>query len=132
MRNHISGGVGTAAASGLVVTALLTFSAPVNDVALVNARQSMCGANALCPDDPPPDGGDQATAEHKIIDGYVNKQINCTPNLPPNPQSVTWDPPGFAPSVGGTGVIHDANPQLGGHYRADYVNGRWHIEYPYC
>jgi len=29
-------------------------------------------------------------------------------------------------------MIRDADPQLGGQYRADYVNGRWHIEYPYC
>ncbi len=123
--------VGTTAAAGLVATALLTFGAPANLV-FANARQSLCGANALCPDDPAPDGGDQATAEQKIVDGYIKKQINCTPDLPPNPRSVTWDPPGFAPYVGGSGVIHDANPHLGGQYRADYVNGRWHIEYLYC
>ena len=128
MSKHIA----AAAAAGLVVAALLTSAPQVNEVALVNARQTVCGTTALCPTDPAPDGGDQATAEQQIIDGYVKKQINCTPNLPPNPQSVTWDPPGFAPYVGGTGVIHDANPQLGGQYRADYVNGRWHIEYPYC
>ena len=74
----------------------------------------------------------QRCAEQKIVDGYKAKQINCTPDLPPNPASITWDPPGFAPYVGGTGMIHDANPQLGGQYRADYVNGRWHIEYMYC
>ena len=122
---------GASAAAGLVVTALLTLGAPTK-VALVDARQNACGTVALCRTDPPPDGGDQATAEQKVIDGYVKKQINCTPDLPPNPQSLSWDPPGFAPYVGGTGVIHDANPQLGGQYRADYVNGRWHIEYPYC
>ncbi|MCW2660532.1 MAG: hypothetical protein JWP83_1684 [Mycobacterium sp.] len=121
-----------AAATGLFVTALLMSSAPADDVTLVDARQSMCGTSAFCPIEPAPDGGDQATAEQKIADGYVKKQINCTPELPPNPQSITWDPPGFAPYVGGSGVIHDANPQLGGQYRADYVNGRWHIEYPYC
>ena len=114
------------------VSVLLAFGVPVHDAALVTARQSLCGPNTLCPNDPPPDGGDQASAEQKIIDGYKAKQINCTPNLPPNPQSITWDPPGFAPFVGGTGSIHDANPQLGGQYRADYVNGRWHIEYLYC
>jgi hypothetical protein len=130
MRNRI--GRSAAVAVGLVVTAALTLNAPVSDVVLVDARQNMCGASALCPRDPPPDAGNQATAEQKIIDGYKQKQINCTPDLPPNPQSLTWDPPGFAPYVGGTGVIHDANPQLGGQYRADYVNGRWHIEYPYC
>ena len=119
------------AAAGLVVTALLTLGAPTK-VALVDARQNACGTTTLCPINPAPDAGDQTTAEQKIIDGYVKKQINCTPDLPPNPQSVTWDPPGFAPFVGGTGVIHDANPQLGGQYRADYVDGRWHIENPYC
>ena len=128
MRKRINRSAGAAAAAALVVTALLTLGAPVRLV-LVDAR---CGTTAFCPTDPAPDGGDQATAEQKIIDGYKQKQINCTPNLPPNPQSITWDPPGFAPNVGGTGVIHDANPQLGGQYRAYYVNGRWHIEYRYC
>lgn len=124
--------VGVGAASGLAMTVLLTFCTPGDDVVPANARQSVCGPNTLCANDPPPDGGDQATAEQKIIDGYKAKQISCTPSLPPNPQSITWDPPGFAPSVGGTGTIRDANPQLGGQYRADYVNGRWHIEYLYC
>ena len=123
---------GLAAPAGLIVALVLTFGAPVRDVALVDAHQNVCGAAALCRTDPPPDGGDQATAEQKVIDGYKQKQLNCTPDLPPNPQSLTWDPPGFAPNVGGSGVICDANPQLGGQYRADYVNGRWHIEYPYC
>jgi hypothetical protein len=123
---------GTAAAAGLVVAALLTIGRPVSDVALVDVRQTVCSTNSLCPTDPPPDGGDQASAEQKVIDGYIKKQINCTPDMPPNPQSLTWDPPGFAPNLGGSGVIHDANPQLGGQYRADYVNGRWHIEYMYC
>jgi hypothetical protein len=122
---------GASAAAGLVVTALLTLGAPTK-VALVDVRQNACDTTTLCPINPAPDAGDQTTAEQKIIDGYVKKQINCTPDLPPNPQSVTWDPPGFAPFVGGTGVVHDANPQLGGQYHADYVDGRWHIEYPYC
>ena len=122
---------GASAAAGLVVTALLTLGAQTK-VALVDARQNACGTTTLCQINPAPDAGDQTTAEQKIIDGYVKKQINCTPDLPPNPQSVPWDPPGFAPFVGGTGVVHDANPQLGGQYRADYVDGRWHIEYPYC
>jgi hypothetical protein len=120
------------ATTGLLVTALLMASAPAGDVMLLGASQSMCGTSAFCPTDPAPDGGDQATAEQKIRDGYIQKQINCTPSLPPNSQSITWDPPGFAPYVGGSGVIRDTNPQLGGQYRADYVNGRWHIEYPYC
>jgi hypothetical protein len=122
---------GASAVAGLVMAALLTLGAPAK-IALVDARRTACGTTNLCPADPAPDAGDQTTAEQKIIDGYVKKQINCTPDLPPNPQSVTWDPPGFAPFVGGTGVVHDANPQLGGQYRADYVDGRWHIEYLYC
>jgi hypothetical protein len=122
---------GASAVAGLVVTTLLTLGAPA-DVALVDARQNACGPTALCPADPTPDGGDQATAEQKVKDGYVQNQTNCSPLQPPNPQSVNWDPPGFAPNVGGTGVVHDANPALGARYRADYVNGRWHIEYPNC
>ncbi|BAX94583.1 integrase [Mycobacterium shigaense] len=121
-------GIGT----GLAVTVLLASAAPVDRVAPVNAWRSICGSNTLCANDPPPEAGDQATAEQKIIDGYNAKQVRCTPTMPPNPRSVTWDPPGFAPNIGGTGVIHDANPQLGGQYEAGYVNGRWHIEYLFC
>ncbi len=119
-------------AAVLLVTVASMSGAPANGMTLVKARQNLCGTASFCPTDPAPDAGDQATAEHRIIDGYVKKQLTCTPDLPPNPQSVTWDPPGFAPYAGGSGVIRDANPQLGGQYRADYVNGRWHIEYPYC
>ena len=54
---------GTAAAAGLVVAALLTIGRPVSDVALVDVRQTVCGTTSLCPTDPPPDGGDQATAD---------------------------------------------------------------------
>lgn len=124
--------IGAGLASALTMTVLATLAAPVNEVTLVDAWRGICVPNTLCANDPAPDAGDQATAEQKIIDGYNAKQVRCTPNLPPNPQSITWDPPGFAPNVGGSGVIHDANPQLGGQYRADYVNGRWHIEYLYC
>ena len=128
MRKHAA----RVAGAGLVAAVALISGAPAHELALADARQTVCGATTLCPADPAPDGGDQATAEQRVIDGYIKKQVNCTPNLPPNPQSVTWDPPGFAPYVGGTGAIRDANPQLGGVYSADYVNGRWHIEYPYC
>lgn len=138
MRKRISGGTG-AAVAGLVLTALLTWGtvAPRAGAAvLADARQSGCGANALCPIDPappsPPDLGDQPTAEQRVIEGYNAKQKGCTPGTPPNPQSVTWDPPGFTPSVGGSGNVNDANPQLGGPFRADWVNGRWHIDYLYC
>ena len=103
---------------------------------VVNAHESACGANALCPNDPappnPPDLDDQPTAEQRVIEGYIAKQQGCTPQTPANPQSVTWDPPGFTPNVGGSGNVNDANPQLGGHFRADWVNGRWHIDYMHC
>ncbi len=80
----------------------------------------------------PADPGDQTTAEQRIIDGYVAKQRGCTPDLAPNPQGVNWDSRGFIPNVGGTGTVTDADPRLGGQFRADWVNGRWHIVYPYC
>jgi hypothetical protein len=80
----------------------------------------------------PVDPGDQTTAEQRIVDGYVAKQRGCTPDLAPNPQGVNWDPPGFTPNVGGTGTVRDADPRLGGQFRADWVNGRWNIVYPYC
>jgi hypothetical protein len=108
---------------------------PVNDLVLVNANENMCGANAMCPKNPAPpdpDLGDQPTAEQRIIDGYIAKQRGCTPDLAPSPQGVSWDPPGFTPNVGGTGTVNDADPRLGGQFRADWVDGRWHIEYPYC
>lgn len=122
--------------AGLVVVAMMLggslAAVPVTDVALVNVSENFCGANYLCLADPAPDGGDQATAERRITDGYVAKQAGCTPDSPANPQSVTWDPPGFTPNAGGAGMIHDSDPALGGHFLADYVNGRWHIDYQYC
>ncbi len=74
--------------------------------------------------------GDQAAAERWIIDGYIAEQQGCAPDLPP--RSVNWDPPGLAPNIGGTGNITDAYPRLGGQFRADRVNGHWHIAYPSC
>ena len=120
-------------AAGLVLVAMLTYGAhPGHGMVLVNASQQVCGANALCPTVTPPDVGDQTTAEQRVIEGYATKQAACTPDLPPNPQSVTWDPPGFTPDVGGSGNVNDADPRLGGHFVADYVNGRWHVDYQYC
>jgi streptogramin lyase len=80
----------------------------------------------------PTDSGGQTTAEQSIVDGYVAKQRGCTPDLAPSPQGVIWDSPGFTPNVGGTGKVTDADPRLGGQFRADWVDGRWHIVYPYC
>jgi hypothetical protein len=134
--------VGIPALAGLVATAALACGgvatappSPVNNLVLVNASENMCLANATCPQDPAPPGpdlGDQASAERHIIDGYLMKQRDCTPDLAPNPQGVTWDSPGFTPNVGGMGTVRDADPGLGGQFRADWVDGRWHIEYPYC
>ena len=136
MRTRISG---AAVAAGLVLTGLLTWGtvAPRASAAVMaNGPESVCGASAPCPNDTvppnPPDLGDQPTAEQRVIEGYTVKQHGCTPDTPPNPKSVTWDPPGFTPSVGGSGNVNDANPQLGGPFRADWVNGRWHIDYLYC
>jgi len=137
MREHLSRSAGPIASAAIVGLFLLWGSAagsapPMADVALATASQSPCAATALCATDPAPEAGDQATAEQRIIDGYVTKQLGCTPDLPPSPQSVTWDPPGFTPNVGGTGNINDADARLGGHFTADYVNGRWHVAYLYC
>ena len=100
MRHRGSNCVGVAALAGLVATAVLTCGAvataprsPVDKV-LVNASENMCRVNATCPQDPAPPGpdlGDQATAEQRIIDGYLTKQRGCSPDLAPNPQGVTWD-----------------------------------------
>jgi hypothetical protein len=107
-----------AAVAGLVATAVLAGDSAAGLAAMVNAA--------------PSDPGDQTTAEQRIMDGYVAKQRGCTPDLAPNPQGVSWDSPGFTPNVGGTGTVTDADPRLGGQFRADWVDGRWHIVYPYC
>jgi hypothetical protein len=138
MRTRINGFANTAVAAGIIVSTLLTLGTVpprAGATVMANAPESVCGANALCPSDPPPsspDLGDQPTAEQRVIEGYTAKQQGCTPGTAPNPRSVTWDPPGFTPSVGGSGNVNDANPQLGGPFRADWVNGRWHIDYLYC
>lgn len=121
----------TTAAAALAAAAALTLGTP-QPVAFTAVGQRPCGAAELCASAPGTDGTDQATAERAIIDGYVKKQVGCTPTMPPNPVSVSWDPPGFTPGVGGSGLIHDANPALGGQFRADYLDGRWHVEYLYC
>lgn len=51
---------------------------------------------------PPPPSPDQASAEWTVTDGYFVKQIGCTPpETPGDPQSITWDPPGFIPASAG-------------------------------
>ncbi|CAM4190275.1 hypothetical protein MB901379_04359 [Mycobacterium basiliense] len=130
--------INCAAAAMLASTMLIcsTYAAPgAPAVVLTNPSGGWCGPTRSCPADPAPDapmGGDQATAERQIIDGYVTKQIGCTPDLTPHPQAVNWNPPGFTAYVGGSGNIVDDDSRLGGQFTADYVNGRWHIAYLYC
>ena len=70
-------------------------------------------------------------AEFAIADGYIVKQMVCTPELSPVFESITWDPPGFTPE-GGTGMIHDANPALGGQFAATWAVDHWAVEYQFC
>jgi hypothetical protein len=87
------------------------------------------------PNAPPSAGGDQASAEQAIRDGYVQKLAHChaTRNAVANLQSITWDPPGFSPVTGGSGTIHDADPRLGGQFLATPIApGRWDIQYQWC
>jgi hypothetical protein len=134
MRRHIGGLVGPGATAFVLALALICGANPRADaVTLATSGERLCGAGcAQYPAAPGPDLGDQTTAEQRIIDGYVTKQRACTPEDAPSPNGVAWDAPGFVPNVGGTGTINDTNPGLGGPFRADWVNGRWHIEYLYC
>jgi len=73
----------------------------------------------------------QESAEFAIADGYIAMQTICTPDLTPVFQSVTWDDPGFTPE-GGTGMIHDADPALGGQFKATWAVENWAVEYQFC
>ena len=73
----------------------------------------------------------QESAEFAIADGYIAMQTICTPDRTPNFQSVTWDDPGFTPE-GGTGIIHDADPALGGQFKATWAVDNWSVEYQFC
>jgi hypothetical protein len=89
----------------------------------------------LGPNAPPSSGGDQASAEQAIKNGYVQKLAHChaTRNAVANLQLITWDPPGFSAVTGGSGTIHDADPRLGGQFLATPIGGgRWDIQYQWC
>lgn len=73
----------------------------------------------------------QDNAEFTIANGYIAKQMDCTPDLAPVFDSITWNPPGFTPE-GGSGMIHDANPVLGGPFVARWAGNFWDIEYQFC
>jgi hypothetical protein len=57
------------------------------------------------------DNGDQASAAQAVRQVYHQVQARCTPSMPPQFQSVTWD--FFHPMSGGAGTIHDARAALG-------------------
>lgn len=98
------------------------------------AAAALCGVfahTAVASADPYTPVQTQDSAEFAIADGYIAKQINCTPDLSPVFESITWNPPGFTPE-GGSGMIHDANPALGGPFSATWAGNYWDIEYQYC
>jgi len=73
----------------------------------------------------------QDSAEFTVTNGYIAKQMDCTPDMPPVFDSVTWNPPGFLP-WGGSGMIHDANPDLGGPFTATWNGSYWDVQYEFC
>lgn len=92
------------------------------------------------------DAPTQASAESAVRSIYVDVQARCTPGLPPSLQSISWD--FFSPTpvdgrIGGTGVIHDADPHLGGSFIAIWDTGappppearkvgQWDIALEFC
>ncbi|CAN5359324.1 hypothetical protein BH11ACT7_BH11ACT7_27330 [soil metagenome] len=103
-------------------------------LALVGAvviTSSACAPEPPAVADPSIPAQTQASAEWAIEDGYIAKQIECTPDSPPAFRSIAWDAPGFTPD-GGSGMITDANPQLGGQFTARWATDSWAVEYLYC
>ena|ERR1700737_1235292 len=93
---------------------------------------------STAPSSPPPGpsapAGDQASAEAAIKQGYVKKLAGCyaTRNAVADLVAIKWNPPGFKENEGGSGAIKDANPSLGGEFRATFADGRWKIVYNWC
>lgn len=86
-----------------------------------------------------PVSGDQASAEMAIMEGYVKRLAECTATRDAvgRVMAIKWDPPGFKENQGGSGIIDDANPALGGRFtatfeRGTFEGGRWTIDYPWC
>lgn len=92
---------------------------------------SACGSAPATLADPAVPAQTQDSAEWAIAEGYKAKQVECTPDLAPSLQSIVWDAPGFTPD-GGTGMITDANPALGGQFTATWATDYWAVEYMYC
>jgi hypothetical protein len=68
------------------------------------------------------DAGDRSVAEQAVQQVYVQRQKVCTPSLPPQFKGITWD--NFYPAAAGEGRIIDANPSLGGLFKAYWTNPR--------
>jgi hypothetical protein len=94
-------------------------------VCMLMAHAPVAGANPYLPVQT------QDSAEFAITDGYIVKQTNCTPDLSPVFESITWNPPGFTPE-GGSGMINDADPALGGPFAARWAGNYWDVEYQFC
>jgi len=73
----------------------------------------------------------QENAEFAVANGYITKQMDRTPDLSPVFDGITWDPPRFT-AEGGSGMIHDANPALGGQFAARWAGDYWDVEYQFC
>lgn len=108
---------------------LLTGAAVIAAVMIVSVAPVACTNTSLSSE-----RGDQTSAEKAIRDGYIKKLANCdaTRDAVADAQSITWDPPGFSPDTGGPGTIRDANPDLGGHFIASYVDDHWDVQYEWC
>lgn len=91
------------------------------------------------------DSGDQAVAEQAVQQVYTQVQKACTPSTSPQFKAITWD--NFYPAAGGEGRIVDANPSLGGPFKAYWTNprvgpaqpwagaeavGQWAVELEFC
>ncbi len=79
-----------------------------------------------------PTGGDQASAEIAVKQGYAKKLADCyaTHNAVANVVEINWLD--FRDNQEAAGIIRDANPGLGGNFKAKYEDGRWYIEYAWC
>jgi hypothetical protein len=68
------------------------------------------------------ESGDQADATQAVQTVYLQRQRACTPAMPPQFRSITWE--NFYPASGGKGRIVDANPHLGGPFQVYYTKPR--------
>jgi hypothetical protein len=91
------------------------------------------------------ESGDQSAAEEAVTAIYNQVQARCTPSMSPHLQSIAWDT--FYPGSWGQGRIRDANPGLGGPFKAYWANprvgpardgpagrayGQWNVDLEFC